>query len=704
MNEAHSSYEESLDESLSFDEWQKHMETMYPQFFYWSRTLDIELLFLQFLKSQREANFLLYTETLTGILPLLFTTDHFHYARWLSVHLADMQQLQDKCPSIHTEFMNGNFVTQKTKKRFSALAHDQIHEQLNAVVKGEGGAIGLTESDSRLRRWMVAGPEICRITTEYKAKLSLLADPSENHHEQIPSVQKAFQNDVSLARVINDLGNPFQEDTEDLYNIDTKVVIADEGVQAVRNAQDIGQTQFEEFMEHKLAGTDAFYETLKKNKLMFFKVGSKSANSSKAKQKEAATKDDLELFSQLYISCQTRGADLDNFFEHENHAWPPSLAENNCDMHHGNKADLLDCIEPFAPRPPDTPNVDVKIFDGAALIHALDPTKSNANVKTFDDYARKVFHPYLVRQFEWVERVDVIWDEYKASSLKAGVRNMRGTGTALHISGNTRVPVNWKNFLRVDSNKRELFRFLTASINDLIIPEGKMIISTNGENVICVPPTEDIDQLQPCTHEEADYRMVLHTAHAHQAGHNSIMIHATDTDVVVLAISAASDLPETELWLAFGHGNNFRYIAAHGIANQLGSVLSKSLLFLHAISGCDTVSSFCGIGKKTAWGVLRSMPHIWSVFRRLSNTPSEITEQDMAEIERFAVVLYKKTSPLSKVNKARKQLFSTGTRKIEKIPPTKAALQEHVKRAAYQAGHVWGQALIPNPVLPSPSD
>ena len=73
-------------------------------------------------------------------------------------------------------------------------------------------------------------------------------------------------------------------------------------------------------MEYKLAGTDAFYETLKKNKLVFFRVSAKSANSSKAKQKEAATKDDLELFFQLYKSCQSRGADLDNFFDHENHA------------------------------------------------------------------------------------------------------------------------------------------------------------------------------------------------------------------------------------------------------------------------------------------------------------------------------------------------------------------------------------------------
>ena len=182
------------------------------------------------------------------------------------------------------------------------------------------------------------------------------------------------------------------------------------------------------------------------------------------------------------------------------------------------------------------------------------------------------------------------------------------------------------------------------------------------------------------------------------------MVHATDTDVMVLAISAASELPELDLWLAIGYGNKFRYISAHDIASQLGTVLSRVLLFMHALTACDTVSSFCGIGKKTAWSVFRSIPYIWEVFQQLSSTPAEVTEEDMVEIERFVVLLYKKTSPISKVNEGRKQLLSSGNMKIEKIPPSKAAPHEHVKRAAYQDGHVWGQAFTPNPNLPSPTD
>ena len=43
------------------------------------------------------------------------------------------------------EFHNGNFVVHKSCREFSALAIDQAREQTNTVIKGDGGAIGVTE-------------------------------------------------------------------------------------------------------------------------------------------------------------------------------------------------------------------------------------------------------------------------------------------------------------------------------------------------------------------------------------------------------------------------------------------------------------------------------------------------------------------------------------------------------------------------------
>ena len=54
------------------------------------------------------------------------------------------------------------------------------------------------------------------------------------------------------------------------------------------------------------------------------------------------------------------------------------------------------------------------------------------------------------------------------------------------------------------------------------------------------------------------------------------------------------------------------------------------------------------------------------------------------------------------MNQARKDLFAQKGTTIELIPPTQAALIQHVKRATYQAGYCWSQSCIAAPEMPSP--
>ena len=75
----------------------------------------------------------------------------------------------------------------------------------------------------------------------------------------------------------------------------------------------------------------------------------------------------------------------------------------------------------------------------------------------------------------------------------------------------------------------------------------------------------------------------------------------------------------------------------------------------------------------------------------------------MVVLERFVVLIYDLTSSLTKVNETLQKLFLKRSRSLDSIPPTKASLQ-HVKRAVFQGGCVWGQTLLGQPVLPSPSD
>ena len=60
------------------------------------------------------------------------------------------------------------WVISKSQKKYSSMPIDQAHEKNNELVKGSGGAIGVTENSSAFQRWMVAGPEQATILTEFE--------------------------------------------------------------------------------------------------------------------------------------------------------------------------------------------------------------------------------------------------------------------------------------------------------------------------------------------------------------------------------------------------------------------------------------------------------------------------------------------------------------------------------------------------------
>ena len=158
-----------------------------------------------------------------------------------------------------------------------------------------------------------------------------------------------------------------------------------------------------------------------------------------------------------------------------------------------------------------------------------------------------------------------------------------------------------------------------------------------------------------------------------------------------------------QLWVAFGTGTNLPYVPAHEIASSLGENNALALPAFHAFSGCDlAVSCFFGKSKKTALETWNSFPQITPIFIALSSSPTSIHDDWMQVLGRYVVLLYDITSSCLTVDEARKQLFTRKSRWFNSIPPTRNALLQHVKRTAYQASHIWGQALIASPLVPSP--
>ena len=97
------------------------------------------------------------------------------------------------------------------------------------------------------------------------------------------------------------------------------------------------------------------------------------------------------------------------------------------------------------------------VLDGAAIVHLVKP---NGVVTTFIEYANDQFLPYLQQHLHSVQRSDVVWDRYLSMTLKTATRQRRGRGIRYRVQSNVKLPGNWEDFLKLDTNKTELFYFL----------------------------------------------------------------------------------------------------------------------------------------------------------------------------------------------------------------------------------------------------
>ena len=218
-------------------------------------------------------------------------------------------------------------------------------------------------------------------------------------------MQSSFTKDVrALVSVIEELDDPFEEESMDLIVLDTKEIAGPAAVVTVRNVKKIGQEQFQAFTRECLVErTKSINDAIRRNKLNVFNT-STPRSVSKGKQQLASLRNDVTLFSRPYIGCQTRDGNLEEFFRHANQACPPALSDGE--------------------------------------------------------------------------------------SLRLGT-------------------------------KSDLFKFLSQAIFTWFDQDDKQLVITDGEAVLSKAPLLDLALLAPCSHEEADSRMLLHVSHAANHGHHN---------------------------------------------------------------------------------------------------------------------------------------------------------------------------------------
>ena len=377
-------------------------------------------------------------------------------------------------------------------------------------------------------------------------------------------------------------------------------------------------------------------------------------------------KTDRDLLRRVVVVLESgRDIDVDTLLQRELSPIPLSLATPDGNIRSASsKADLSNILQENVAQThtPSSQDKTCTIIDEMAAVQSL---ANRSGAKAFGEWCDN-FLKYIFSHFSSsCTRVGVVFDRYLDNSIKGGTRTKRKGGKQKGIRKNVESKEQkigkWERFIAVDKNKASLTNFLSTEISRTYHPQpGRGLVLSGGFldilEVWSSCETRDDFSGLASNHEEADTRIVLHARDATDNGYEQVNVICHDTDVLILLLAHGELLCPT-VWMFSGTVKRKKYIPVHRI--PLPDEKRSSLLAFHAVTGCDTVSQFAGIGKQSAWKTFHSCSP--ELLQRLGdNSPPD--EKVLSEAE----ALYARcttTAPIKFLSTRRDQQHSGKQRK-----------------------------------------
>ena len=117
-------------------------------------------------------------------------------------------------------------------------------------------------------------------------------------------------------------------------------------------------------------------------------------------------------------------------------------------------------------------------------------------------------------------------------------------------------------------------------------------IISNDNNVL----TENLITL--CTNEEADSRIIRHAINLGVNNYIEVSIQTVNSDVVVLSFGYGNIVKDHGVeTFSLVYGPKETYLHVFDNLSYFGEDICRALPYFHALTGCDTTSSFYQLGK-----------------------------------------------------------------------------------------------------------
>lgn len=674
---------------------------------FWLSYLELCELMLNLIYASRTGSWELYLSCIEEVIPWAFAYDRQNYARYLIPFLDDMRHLSVRMPEVYTAFNKGQFSVQMGGRNpFGRNEADKtIENTINRDCKTGGGYIGFSANFAATQRWVLNDTRRGVYRKLLREHLFITSSQTYIHKELAPARVKEDINAVGkLVDLLEDVfTNPWKQDAA-FTSLSTGIEATTEVSEDLLQAKSKGKQAANDFVVNRCSSnpTSDYFDPLKKAKLKSFK-DLKAVRKVRNKDQELPLRMDRDVFARMALLGQFRQIDMKIVFTYPLGPLPWSLADPYGLPRKTSKAKLSQQLERRITVTEKYPENATSIFDGMAVLQKL-KIPSGA---TFQVVAERVFESVTSTGSR---RVDIVFDVYREVSIK-NVERLKRVSASDGVQYKNILPAftvkSWSKLLSVTANKPEIIKFLVSQWTTEAFRGrlGNRIMYVTNEDKcwrLDASRCEIVPELE-CNHEEADTRMILHARHAG----GTCVIHSDDTDVFVLLIAHSRHLGKC--YIKKGRGAKTRIIELSIVVNNLEKQLDqgidkysflKALIGVHAITGCDTISSFSGKGK---WKAVQLLQRNERYVRAMASIGEEwaVAEETFNGTEALVCQLYGKKC--QSVNVLRYEIHCARGGKVEPeaLPPCESSLRLHVTRANYQAA-IWRRAIDPLPVIPSP--
>lgn len=372
--------------------------------------------------------------------------------------------------------------------------------------------------------------------------------------------------------------------------------------------------------------------------------------------------------------------EIEKFFEDELAPYPLSLFDA-AGMRKTAKSAIYDCFQSVNVEV-DRTNANYIIDGGYILHHVVWDREETFNV-IFEKYV-----PYLRRHYG--HTVTVVFDGYSDSTknIKAAEQRRRTTKTSSSSD------IIFDEFMTVPANQQQFF----ANINNKSRFISMLSDKLTAANIAVKQAQNDADVL------------IIETAIEKFNVTNTTIVVGEDVDLLIL-LTARTPIVKIIYFLKSGKAQQ-RTETYSSKSLTAFPKCQNYILFLHAITGCDTTSAMYRRGKTSVFKLFEKKDLIdcAKVFIEIDSSPQTIITKGI----RFLLAVYGAPKKIDCIDKYRYLTFVKNTRNKKQVqlsclPPTSASAIQHLYRVYYQVqtwlGYQlnpedWGWKLINNTLEP----